>query len=72
MEAQLLRPADAARRLGVSRRTVLALLKQGRMPGVRLSRAWLIPTSELDAFLERLREEARRNGGLPAGSEPLP
>lgn len=45
--------AEAAGRLGVSRRRINALIRQGRIAAVRVGRDWLVDPSSLDSF-ERL------------------
>src|SRR5260370_39501552 len=47
----LLTPEEVAARLRVSRRTVYAWLKIGRLRGLRAGKAWRIRPEDLDAFL---------------------
>jgi excisionase family DNA binding protein len=42
------RVGEAARRLGVSNKTVLDALKGGRLSGFKLNRMWLIPRDAID------------------------
>jgi excisionase family DNA binding protein len=42
------RVRQAARKLGVSNKTILDALKNGRLAGFRLNRMWLIPRDEID------------------------
>ena len=51
MERKSLRPAEAARLLGVSRETVYVLMRSGQLRSVRLGRARLIPVAALDELL---------------------
>jgi excisionase family DNA binding protein len=47
-----LTPQEAAERLGVSRITVLRLLRTGRLQAVKLGwRTWRIPEASLEAFV---------------------
>jgi prophage regulatory protein len=64
MEARILRPADAATYLGVSRMTIYRLVSRGELPKpLRMARnavGWDI--HDLDDFIERLKcstQEAR-------------
>jgi excisionase family DNA binding protein len=45
--------AEAASRLGISRRRVLALIHDGRLSAVRFGRDWLIRPAGLAAVAER-------------------
>jgi len=48
---KLLRPEEVAELLGVSRRTIVRWLKEGRLKGVRVGRLWRVREEDLDAFL---------------------
>jgi excisionase family DNA binding protein len=51
---QMLTPRDIARILGVHQKTVHLWLRNGRLKGVKISyRAWRIPQSALDQFIEQ-------------------
>lgn len=45
--------AEAAELLGLGRNTTYDLLRSGRLRSVRVGRRFVIPRSEIDAFLER-------------------
>jgi excisionase family DNA binding protein len=49
----LLTPEEVAERLRVSRPTVYAWLKIGRLQGLRAGKAWRIRPEDLTAFLQR-------------------
>ena len=49
----LISTAEAATRLGVSARRVVALIRQGRLPSQRVGRAHLILPKDLDKILDR-------------------
>lgn len=50
-EPEILRPADAARRLGVPTRVVIQAMYEKQLPRIRLSDGTLgIPADSLDAF----------------------
>jgi excisionase family DNA binding protein len=51
-EGQLLTPEEVAERLRVSRPTVYAWLKMGRLQGLRAGKVWRIRPADLDAFLQ--------------------
>lgn len=51
MERKCVRPAEAARLLGVCRDTVYVLMRSGRLRSVRLGRARLIPLAAIDELL---------------------
>ena len=51
MERKSVRPTEAARLLGVSRKTVYVLMRSGQLRSVRLGRARLIPVAALDELL---------------------
>ncbi|MGI5178691.1 helix-turn-helix domain-containing protein [Dactylosporangium sp. CA-152071] len=52
------RPAEAARLLGVSRDTVYVLMRSGRLRSVKLDRARLIPLAAIEELLSATEEEA--------------
>jgi excisionase family DNA binding protein len=45
--------AEAAELLGLGRNSTYDLLRSGRLRSVRVGRRFVIPRSEIDAFLER-------------------
>jgi excisionase family DNA binding protein len=60
---------EAARRLGVSARTVATLIARGELPSRRIGRRRVIPVALLQAFLKRDHETTRRKPAVPAGEE---
>lgn len=52
------RPAEAARLLGVSRDTVYVLMRSGRLRSVKLDRARLIPLAAIEELLSAIDGEA--------------
>jgi excisionase family DNA binding protein len=51
---QMLTPKDVAEILGVHQKTVHLWLRAGKLNGIKISyRAWRIPQSALDAFIEQ-------------------
>lgn len=56
---ECLRAHDVARKLGISTRVVFRLLKNGKLPGFKIGRTWLIRQSELEKYLLDLANAAR-------------
>jgi excisionase family DNA binding protein len=52
------RPAEAARLLGVCRDTVYVLIRSGQLRSIKAGRARLIPIAAIDDFLSPSREDA--------------
>jgi excisionase family DNA binding protein len=57
MEKRLLRIAEAAEALGLGRTVTYQLVMRGELPSVRVGRRRLVPTADLDRFIERLRAD---------------
>ncbi len=55
-ERLLLRPTEAAQRLGISRSTLYQLIARGEIRVLRIGSAARIPTWELERFVQRLAE----------------
>lgn len=51
MDAQLMTPAQVARRLQVTEHTVYEWLRKGSLRGVKLGRLWRVSVDDLDVFL---------------------
>ena len=51
-EKLLLRPAEAAEQLGVSRTRCYQLLKSGTIPSVKIGSSVRVPTSQLKAWID--------------------
>ena len=56
-EERLLRAADVARVLSISKALVYRLIQQGLIPVVRINHAVRVKPSDLSAFIERCRKE---------------
>ncbi len=52
----LLRPEEAAQRLGLSRSVVYELMSDGRLPSIRIGRSRRILAGALAAFVDAERE----------------
>jgi excisionase family DNA binding protein len=48
---------EAARRLGLCRRSVQGLIYAGQLPSVRIGRSRRVSVVDLEGFVERLRQE---------------
>ena len=53
MSDALLGTRDAATRLGITPRRVVALIRAGRLPALRVGRAWVIREADLELVKER-------------------
>lgn len=57
MERMLLRPAEAAEAIGVSRSRMYELLASGELPSIRVGRTVRVPVAALQAWIaERLKQ----------------
>jgi excisionase family DNA binding protein len=58
--------SEAARRLGISSRTLATLVAQGELPSCKIGRRRLIPVTALEAFVNRrypvLKPKGKGNG----------
>lgn len=69
----LLTPEEVAKRLRVTRRTIYAWLKIGRLRGLRAGKGWRIAPADLEAFLRRPTEwEARLDESLALVRSQVP
>jgi|WetSurMetagenome_2_1015567.scaffolds.fasta_scaffold00383_3 excisionase family DNA binding protein len=60
---QMLTPKDVAEILGVHYKTVHVWLREGKLKGIKISyRAWRIPQSALDHFIEQNSNVSPQNG----------
>lgn len=57
-DPKLISVREAAKRLGIGRDSVYKLIHDKRLRTVRVGRLWLVPVTELDAFVERETEGA--------------
>ena len=53
MSDALLGTRDAATRLGITPRRVVALIRAGRLPALRVGRTWVIRDADLELVKER-------------------
>jgi excisionase family DNA binding protein len=62
-EDSLLRPAEAARELGVCLKTLYNLMRDGRLPSVKVAGARRVQRSDLSHFIDQQRQVGWANGG---------
>ncbi len=60
MEKLLLKLPEAGERLGLGRSKLYELIQEGVLPVVRIGRSVRVPASELERFVQRLREAEDR------------
>ena len=67
-EPRFLLPSDVAEVLNISMSQTMALLKRGDLVGVQIGdrKQWRVERSQLEAYIERLYAEQRREQGVPA------
>jgi excisionase family DNA binding protein len=51
----LLKTKDAAKELAVAPKTVIKLIKTGKLPGVRVGKQWRIIDTDIAIFISRRR-----------------
>ena len=56
----LISTEEAAKRLGINRRTVLLWIKTQKLPAYRLSRCWKIESEQLEQWIESKRVNVPR------------
>jgi excisionase family DNA binding protein len=54
-------PREAAHIMGIHQRSVQRLLKRGELPGFRAGFHWRIRRAELEAYIARQSNQARRD-----------
>ncbi|MCL0044065.1 helix-turn-helix domain-containing protein [Dehalococcoidia bacterium] len=50
VQAALMSSSDAARELGITPEAASRLVRQGRLPGVKIGRSYVIPRESVDSF----------------------
>lgn len=69
MEDGMLDTKQVQQRLRVSERTVFNLIKRGKLTGFKVGREWRFTESDIDAYIERQRQEAMQKAGQVAEDE---
>ena len=57
IEPMLLNTRQAATLLNISERTVFSLIKEGKLPSVKIGRCLRFSVADLEAFIAQAREE---------------
>ncbi len=60
---QYLTPEEVAEKLKLHPDTVKRLLRQGKIPGVKIEGSWRISISELNAYLDQQRKKHQERQG---------
>jgi len=55
---EYLRTHDVARKLGISQKLVIRLIRSGKLPGFQVGRVWLIHRTKLEEYLMALVDSA--------------
>lgn len=63
----LLRPEVAAEALGISRARLYELFASGHIETVKIGKSRRVPLAELEAYVERLRQQAASATAAPGG-----
>lgn len=58
IKSRLIKPEEAAWRLGISPTTIKKWLRNGKLPGVKVGHLWRIDEADLEKFIEE-----RKNRG---------
>jgi excisionase family DNA binding protein len=66
--ANLLNMKQVTAQLGLSERTVYRLMEEGELHPFKMGKAWKFDQSDLDAYVERLRQESEVKRGRPRGT----
>jgi excisionase family DNA binding protein len=66
---EMLTTIEAAALLKVHRETVLRWIRRGRVRGVKLSRTWRVPASEVERLLSEGLDGRSDRGGVDPGAE---
>lgn len=59
-EEEMLTPAEVAKRLRLSEPTVLRMLRNGEIPGLKIGGSWRIYTHKFRAYLEALERQQKK------------
>ena len=61
-EERVYTPDEVAERLKIARKTVMNMLRSGRLKGIRVGKFWRIRERDLQAFIESGAEPNRPEG----------
>ena len=54
--SRLIKPEEAAHRLGVSKLTIKKWLRNGMLPGVKVGHLWRVDEEDLEKFIEERKQ----------------
>lgn len=60
-EEEMLTPAEVAKKLRLSEPTVLRLLRQGVIPGIKIAGSWRIDSQEFQDYLNGLKKQQKKD-----------
>ena len=66
--ANLLSMKQVTQQLGVSERTVYRLMEEGRLHPFKMGKSWKFEQSDIDAYIQALRQETEARRGRPRGT----
>lgn len=64
----LLNMKQVSQQLGVGERTVYRLMEKGELHPFKMGKSWKFDQPDVDAYVDRLREESGVKRGRPRGS----
>ncbi len=68
MAGNLLSLRQVAQQLGISERTVYRLMDEEQLHPFKMGKSWRFEQSDIDAYIERLRQETEVKRGRKKGS----
>lgn len=66
--ADLLTMKQVTRQLGISERTVYRLMEEGELNPFKMGKSWRFEQSDIDAYIERLRQDSAVKRGRKRGT----
>lgn len=68
MSSNLLNMKQVAQKLGVSERTIYRLMEEEELHPFKMGKSWKFEQADIDAYIERLRQETAIQRGRKRGS----
>jgi excisionase family DNA binding protein len=53
-------PGELAKALGISKTYAYTLVRNGRIKSIRVGSRWLVPVREVEAFLQKAKEDEQQ------------
>jgi excisionase family DNA binding protein len=66
--ADLLSMKQVTQQLGISERTVYRLMEEDELHPFKMGKSWRFEQSDIDAYIERLRQASQVRRGRPRGA----